>query len=87
NGEAPSGWAARRFASGWWRCAQEAAAAFAPPLLDEEVELLLVEEDEVDGVDVVEVEVEVLEVSGFLAVVSPLPDFSALTLPERESLR
>ncbi|WP_239140003.1 hypothetical protein [Actinoplanes campanulatus] len=70
-------------ASGWWRCAQEAAAAFAPPLLDEEVELLVVED--VEGV--VEVEVEVLEVSGFLAAVSPLPDFSALTLPERESLR
>jgi hypothetical protein len=66
--------------------AQEVAAALVPLLPDDELVLLLEEEDVevVDGVDEV-------EVSGFLAVVSPepvpLPDFSALTPPERESLR
>jgi hypothetical protein len=53
---------------------------------DEELELVL--DDDVaagveDGVEVVDG-----ELSGFLAAESPdPPDFSALTLPERESLR
>ncbi|MEV0897911.1 hypothetical protein [Actinoplanes sp. NPDC049802] len=64
--------------------AQEAAAAFVPLLLDEDAEP--VEEDE-DDVEVVDGAGEVVEVSGFLVAESPLPGFSALTFPERESLR
>ncbi|MEV6298076.1 hypothetical protein AB0M02_01575 [Actinoplanes sp. NPDC051861] len=51
------------------------------------------EDEEVDGEDdgvVVELVVEELEPVEFdseVEVVEPLPDFSALTLPERESLR
>ncbi|MEV4274274.1 hypothetical protein [Actinoplanes xinjiangensis] len=58
-----------------------------PP--DAEVVLLLVE-DVVDGlVDDVELVDEEPDVSAFAGVESPEPavDFSALTLPDRESLR
>ncbi|WP_436537370.1 hypothetical protein [Actinoplanes sp. HUAS TT8] len=68
---------------------QEAAAAFAP-----EVELLddVVEDEVEDVVLVVVVEDDELSedevLSAFFVVESPaVPDFSALTLPERESLR
>jgi hypothetical protein len=66
--------------------AQGVAAAFVPLPPDDEVVLLLV--DEVDGVLVEGVDEEPA-VSAFLVVESPAPvaDFSALTLPERESLR
>ncbi|MCO8272505.1 hypothetical protein M1L60_18075 [Actinoplanes sp. TRM 88003] len=75
---------------------QDEAAAFVPLLeLDDEVVEELdddvdedVDEDDVDGVDDDEDESldDVDDVSDFLAV-SLVPDFSALTLPERESLR
>ncbi|MEU4427024.1 hypothetical protein AB0F81_40915 [Actinoplanes sp. NPDC024001] len=66
-----------------WR-RQEVAAAF---VVEEELELDdVLDEDAAAGVAVDE---EVDVVSGFFGVESPepLPDFSALTLPERESLR
>ncbi|GIF08789.1 hypothetical protein [Actinoplanes siamensis] len=77
-------------------CGQEAAAAFAPdeePLLDE-LEALD-ELDELDDEVLVEVEEPLVEaaveagvLSVFFAAASPEPfDLSALTLPERESLR
>ncbi|GIE80187.1 hypothetical protein Aph02nite_61370 [Actinoplanes philippinensis] len=65
-----------------------AAAAFAPLPPDDDVLLLVEELDELDDVVVEDVDDE-LDVSAFLgaASVAPEADFSALTLPERESLR
>ncbi len=74
---------------------QEAAAAFAPE--DELLVLLFEDDDELSPEEVEEAEEleEVEEAAGvlsaFFAGASPVPpaaaDFSALTLPDRESLR
>ncbi|GIE27844.1 hypothetical protein Ait01nite_008890 [Actinoplanes italicus] len=75
--------------------AQEAAAALLPLLPEDEDEdelVLLLDEEDDEDVEL-EDDVDVVEVSGFLAAASPEPlalplaDFSALTFPERESLR
>lgn len=72
--------------------AQEAAVVFVPlPFDDDDVELDEAEdEDDVEVVDEDESDdEEEVDVSGFLVAESPEPlaGLSALTLPERESLR
>jgi len=76
----------------WVRARQDAAAAFAVPE-DVEDEAVEVDDEEVDDEEVDEDEVDdesldEVDDSDFLAGESPLVlDFSALPLPERESLR